>query len=410
MSQRLSMIALLGTIGLTACGSNRGAAGTGHAVGAGGATGTGGTSGAADAGDSSGDAGTGSSDAGTDSGDAGTMSGDAGDGSGEDADTGHGSEGCTDAGATFGTWSVVASGTAQELYRVWGSGPSDVWAVGARGTILHWNCAAWSVVTSGTAQDLYGVWGSGPSDVWAVGAQGTILHFDGSAWSPATSDTPLSSGVYGVWGSGAGDVWAVGDEGTLLHWNGSTWSNTGSALPSGTTQTFNGVWGSGPADVWAVGSPSCKAAGFGQICSNGNVQHWNGSAWSVAPIGTNRGLAGVWGSGPDDVWAVGAGSPGALILHSYGSAWSVVSPSNLNYAANGVWGSGPSDVWVVGFAGLFGAQGRGGPLLPTGTILHWNGCDWSAAVMNSALSLRAVWGSGPGDVWAVGSAGAILHY
>lgn len=30
--------------------------------------------------------------------------------------------------------------------------------------------------------DFYGVWGSGPSDVFAVGYQDTILHYDGSSW------------------------------------------------------------------------------------------------------------------------------------------------------------------------------------------------------------------------------------
>ena len=212
-----------------------------------------------------------------------------------------------------------------------------------------------------------------------------------------------------MWGAGPSDVWAVGDERTLLHWNGSTWSNTASPLPTGTTQFFRSVWGSGPGDVWAVGSPSCKPEGFGQVCSDDDVLHWNGSEWSVAAGATRAGLTDVWGSGPDDVWAVSNGSPGAVILHWAGSAWSGAGPDNLNYAAGSVWGSGPSDVWTVGFGGLFGAQGRAGPLLPTGTILHWNGSNWSPAVMNSALRFEGVWGSGPGDVWAVGDSGTILH-
>src|SRR5580698_8942367 len=30
-----------------------------------------------------------------------------------------------------------------------------------------------------------GIWGSGPDDIWAVGDKGTIAHFDGHAWSPS---------------------------------------------------------------------------------------------------------------------------------------------------------------------------------------------------------------------------------
>jgi hypothetical protein len=61
------------------------------------------------------------------------------------------------------------------LMGVWGSGASDVWAVGDSGTILHWNGSAWSSATSGTANTLTGVWGSA-SNAWAVGRSGTILQ------------------------------------------------------------------------------------------------------------------------------------------------------------------------------------------------------------------------------------------
>ncbi len=64
-----------------------------------------------------------------------------------------------------------------DLFGVWGSGPSDVWAVGWGGTILRWDGRAWARVSSGATVDLLGVWGSGPSDVWAVGEGGTILRY-----------------------------------------------------------------------------------------------------------------------------------------------------------------------------------------------------------------------------------------
>src|SRR6185436_15168757 len=82
---------------------------------------------------------------------------------------------------------------------------------GAGGTIVRWNGSAWSSVASGTPNHLYGVWGSGPSDVWAVGDVGTILHWDGSAWWKVPSGT--THDLRGVWGSGPSDVWAVGAPG-----------------------------------------------------------------------------------------------------------------------------------------------------------------------------------------------------
>jgi hypothetical protein len=56
-------------------------------------------------------------------------------------------------------------------------------------------------------------------------------------------------------------------------------------------------------------------------------------------------------------------------------------------------------VWVV--AGRWGDDG--------GWILHWNGVTWSEQSSGSK-PLSGIWGSSPGDVWAVGAAGTILHH
>jgi hypothetical protein len=63
------------------------------------------------------------------------------------------------------------------LLSVWGSSPSNVFAVGTGGTILHYNGSMWSPMVSGTTNFLNAVWGSSSSDVFAVGDGGTILHY-----------------------------------------------------------------------------------------------------------------------------------------------------------------------------------------------------------------------------------------
>jgi hypothetical protein len=268
---------------------------------------------------------------------------------------------------------------------VWGSGPSDVWAVGASsaghtGTILHWNGSAWSATSSGPTALLSGVWGSGASDVWAVGDRGAAVHWNGAAWSAVVA-TGTTQSLGGVWGSGPSDVWAVGHGGTILHWDGTTWS----PVPSGTTLWLGGVWGSGPGDVWAVGHSDTFDAGV--------IVHWDGSAWSVIPNGAPQPLLGVWGSGPDDVWAVGPG-----IVHWDGAAWSAIPGGVPGQLLVGVWGTGPSDVWAVGYS------------FDAGVIVHWDGSAWSVIPNGAPQPLFGVWGSGPGDVWAVGTLGTIVHW
>jgi hypothetical protein len=66
---------------------------------------------------------------------------------------------------------------------------------------------------------LNGVWGlKDGSQVWAVGADGTILHYTAQAgrWEPQTSPTP--NDLLSIFGTSDGaQVWAVGDKGTILH-------------------------------------------------------------------------------------------------------------------------------------------------------------------------------------------------
>jgi hypothetical protein len=112
----------------------------------------------------------------------------------------------------------MTSGTTQALRGVWGSSGSDVFAVGDRGTILHYNgvSLSWSPMTSGFSDTLINsVWGSSGSNVFAVDWSGTILHYNGVSWTPMYSGT--TKWLWGVWGSSGSNLFAVGLSGTILH-------------------------------------------------------------------------------------------------------------------------------------------------------------------------------------------------
>src|SRR5262249_43751501 len=72
---------------------------------------------------------------------------------------------------------------------------------------------------------LRGVWSSSPTDAWAVGPGGMILHFDGARWSPVPGGA--ASWLTGVWGSGAADVWASSEDAGVYHYDGTSWLSTG---------------------------------------------------------------------------------------------------------------------------------------------------------------------------------------
>ena len=220
------------------------------------------------------------------------------------------------------------------LRGVWGTGPSNAWAVGAAGTILHWNGSLWSDVSPVEVYDveLEAVWGSGPSDIWAVGEMGTFVHFDGSDWSSVSVPDAHAMTFFSVWGSSATDVWAVGS--ATLHWNGSAWSYV-DRPPGAFSDTLFSVWGSSARDVWA--------AGFA-----GTIVHWNGSDWSFTENDSPYTIYGLWGSRPGEVWATK--DDYELGLWD-GSDWQRLSSSGVNLydvPLYGIWGSGATDVWAVG--------------------------------------------------------------
>jgi hypothetical protein len=277
------------------------------------------------------------------------------------------------------------------LTGVWGAGANDVWAVGAGGTILHWDGATWSPSASGTTATLRDVWGSASDDVWAVGP-GTLLHWDGKAWAnvvAALAPTFTSASLYvqRVWGTSATDVWAVCGStypavpnvpnGAILHWNGSSWA----LVPSPNTNFFGGIWGSGPNDVWAFAAQS-------------SVVHWDGVAWTAVDI-TPADLyqaTHAWGSGAGDIWVAALGSDG---LRYDGKTWRSLCNASSCPDAFAFWGTSASDVWAVGHGGL---------------VTHWNGTTWTKLQAPTPQDLSAAWGSSSSDVWAVGDAGAIVHW
>lgn len=103
-----------------------------------------------------------------------------------------------------------------------------------------------------------------------------------------------------------------------------SWQQVPVPVPIGTS--LNGVWGSSPNDVFAVGD-------------NGVIAHFNGTTWSAMTSNTTHGLSAVWGTSATNVYAVGINSGGtATIIHYDGSNWSVVSHNIIEPLA-GIWGT-----------------------------------------------------------------------
>jgi hypothetical protein len=267
---------------------------------------------------------------------------------------------------------------AMSFVSVWGSSAKDVWAVGPKGAIGHFDGRSWAMSPSVTTKNLSAVSGSAADDVWAVGEQGTTLHFDGTVWSVADQDDDLN--LLGVWAGSKGEAWASGiadNVGLLRHYNGKKWENL---FISGANSLWK-AWGSGPKDIWLVGSDK-HGAGF--------VLHGDGAKFDRMPF-EGGSLRGVWGSAPDDVWV---SSYDGQLTHWDGSAWSAAAGLPAGRFLGG-WGTTAKDMWSVGF---------------DGAILHYDGHAWVHSPATNAQILWSVWGSAADDVWIVGNGGTILHW
>jgi len=230
---------------------------------------------------------------------------------------------------------IMTSGTEGALSCIWGSSPSDVFAVGHHGIILRYDGSTWKEImnsdTLGSLDNLKGslytkfigslrgVWGSSPTDVYVVGdsllSGGTVLHYDGTAWSRVVRQGWVM--LYGVWGSSHSDVFVVGSSAFLgaaiLHFDGDQWKKV---KESGREIHPMGIWGVSSSDVFVVGSAVIEdgeRVGF--------ILHYDGTTWDWMQSDTDSRLYSVWGNSASDFFAVGENG---TILHYADMHWSEV--------------------------------------------------------------------------------------
>lgn len=111
----------------------------------------------------------------------------------------------------------------------------EAFAVGAAGSIVHYQNGNWQPVASPVEENLYSVAAVNTNSVLAVGDEGIIVYFDGSTWTEL--DSPVSNNLYSISAAGPELALLVGQNGTVLKWDGSSLSE----LNSGVTQTLRSV-------------------------------------------------------------------------------------------------------------------------------------------------------------------------
>lgn len=263
-----------------------------------------------------------------------------------------------------------------------GRGASDVWAVGARGAIAHFDGTTWSRSESGAAESLTGLWLRDSGEVavatlTAVFGRNVALDGpDGGAPSPGgwmRTKAPQIPPAMAASTAFATSAWAA--PGAEWLW-GTTIENT--AASGGQTQ--NGLWR-------ARIVPETRSLEIGAVLP----------PKTCALMGCMQ-MTGIHGSSADDLWAVGLKGATFHVTGAQSATPSVVAFDSQTWAGlDGVWAASATEAWSAGGAG---------------TLRHYTGgaVSWDVVDVPATEDLHAVWGTSSSDVWAVGDAACVLHY
>ncbi len=243
-------------------------------------------------------------------------------------------------------WSRVATpGITGHLWWVHAFSPTHVFISGASSTVLEWKDGTFTRHdTPGLArQTVFGVWGSSPTDVYAVGSNtsgrsGFIWHYDGISWTSVhlPADLPRRNGeipgLFKVWGAPSGEVYFVGADGLVLR---RSTDGALTKLETGNTQTLFTVAGAGK-DVFVVGGGQGAA-----------LLEKSGDAFSaVAADGLPSLLQGVASNG---TVTVASGEGGNLFERKNGKWTRVMTSTSAEIESlHAVWVDPSGGVWTVG--------------------------------------------------------------
>jgi hypothetical protein len=127
---------------------------------------------------------------------------------------------------TYHLWNMgVLEDSEGPVYYLWGESSSDIFFVGSRGTIVHYNGSEFSRMESGTEVPLNSIYGTSGNNVWVSGYDNflntVLLHYDGKSWrtvyegdkSSYDVKNRIASTIYGVYTDEPNYVWVIASQG-----------------------------------------------------------------------------------------------------------------------------------------------------------------------------------------------------
>lgn len=307
---------------------------------------------------------------------------------------------CTDVelkgiGASETGWAIDRMDAGPDLYDVW-STAYQAYACGDSATVITkiGTDGGWVEMEGTGIADipLWSVWGIGTEAVWFAGGicDYSITYARAFRYyEPFESWTELQEGTMvdcyrSAWGPDDCNVYFGGGAISGMMPNVSRWdcSTLHEFIIGMEYDIVSGIFGSGPEDIWAV-----------QANHFDSLYHYNGTRWeSTKESFMDKALFDVWVAPGGEACAVGADG---AIYHYNGASWEDRSLDSSTDTIFGVWGVSADDIYAVG----------------TNTkIWHWDGNIWTPeAVPGGAVgTLYSIWMGSSGEGYAVGEDGLVL--
>ena len=147
----------------------------------------------------------------------------------------------------LGDWDAPLAITEEELRGIWGWSAGELKVVGGGGVIAGWYGSLSMETIPGLTDHLLSVHGCSPTDIWAVGSSGKVVHStDGSSWSEVVA--PTTSSLLDVWCFASDAVFVGSVDGALLIYDGVEWQ----LLDTGYPEPVRGVYAASDTQVYLV--------------------------------------------------------------------------------------------------------------------------------------------------------------
>lgn len=263
------------------------------------------------------------------------------------------------------------------------SGPCDVFESSCQFTSVSADSASDVIAVGNGILNTYPTWTAAP----------LAYRWNGSTWQPM----PLPAGLpytalERVKAFSPTEAWAVGagssgtqTAATVTHWNGTSWTPAATPFTTALGLSMNAIAGSSSTDIWAVGQ--AQSGGYHNKVRHSVVLHYNGSSWAQAAIPDTGGLIGVAAISPAEAWAL---SWDGNVLHWDGTAWTIKTKFIGGSAIAAVSSAG---VWI---AGVYASN--------TLSLARYNGSGWSTVTAPAGISTMTGGAAlASGGLWFAGS-------